>query len=265
MTASFVGLLRQAIADRPDDHPVWEHDPKLAGRALAERLGVRVPALLAGPADHPRQIVPPRRVPFVLKPNRGCMGRGMMALAPLPSGRLMPVASGPGVVSWEQVCRRADRAVAKTSRRIPADRVGPPWFCEQLVALDPGGLRTAYGWQCFALGGHVLLIRQMRAIWGGPKLAFTARCWTPRWEPTVAFVGGWPVDDTMPPPWHGVGLVTAAERVAREVPGPFVRVDMMEDAAGPLFGELTPHPARGKFELTAEWDQQLGQAWAAFS
>ncbi len=84
------------------------------------------------------------------------------------------------------------------------------------------------------------------------------------WSPELSELG--PVrhqdryEASLPAPRHPRDLVAAAERIARALPGPFVRVDLYDVPGGVAFGEITPRPG-GSQRFTPDLDRRLGEAW----
>jgi hypothetical protein len=54
--------------------------------------------------------------------------------------------------------------------------------------------------------------------------------------------------------------VELVERISREIPYPFMRIDMLHGEDGLVFGEFTPRPGSANV-LTEQWDRHLGEMW----
>lgn len=250
MTASFQALLERAIATRGRDHPVWEHNSKTAGRRLAESVGVRVPALLGGPASV-ESLTPPDH-PFVLKPVTGSTAQGVFLLVP-EAGKFRELLSG-RLLSWVKVKEAAYKAKHQAFD-FPADRVRHPWILEELI-----GPPVPDDWKAYCFGGRVELFRQIHRE--GRRVR--VKWWTPDFSDAGEITDHWTYDPELSPPFDEQGLVDAAELIAPLVDSPFIRVDLYDDA-GPVFGEITPHPAGGRHtgRFVDVWDRRLGEAWLA--
>lgn len=249
--ASFQELLERAIASRGRDHPVWDHNSKMAGRALAERLGVRVPELIDGPASV-EVLTPPTDRGFVLKPVTGSTARGVFCLVPA-DGRYRELLSGRRM-SWGRVKIEA-YAAKRASFDFAADRVRHPWILEALI----GGDRLVDDWKAYCIGGEPVLWRQIRR-----SRTVAVKWWTEDFTDAGEITEHWTYDATLEPPSDPASMVVSARAIAREVAGPFVRVDLYDDG-GAVFGEITPHPAGGKrsHRFAPEVDEALGERWLA--
>lgn len=241
------------------DHPKWRHNDKDAARALAARYGIPVAPVIEGPAEL-SELTPPTE-PAVLKPIHGCGGRGVFPLEPRARGYRDILRAK--TLTWAEVLERAEAAVG-TSGLSPnhPDYVRGPWIVEQLI---PGPKRGAlpYNWDCYCIGGKVQVIRQREAANG---TVLSRGCWRAPdgsliGDISAAIGGRRNYDATMPAPKDPATIVEAAERIARDFPAPFVRVDFYETPDGIAFSEITPHPGGAKLRFTPEWDERLGAAW----
>lgn len=248
----FRNRLLTLIASRDQHDPVWRHNAKLDGRRLAQSLGIRVPDLLdVAPIA---QLAQPDRT-ACLKPNRGCAGAGVHLLAPAPGG-YRNLLTGEHH-TWAQVVERAERTEGKPNPN-PHETVAGPWLLETAVLPD----RPPYDWKAFTIGGRVAFIMQMQRQPVDGRLVTTQCGWTPDGERVDVWEKpAYPVDLELPPPRFLRALIDTAEQVAEQIAGPFVRVDMYEDEHGPIFGEITPHPADGRPVYRREWDRKLGAMW----
>lgn len=246
--------------DRVWQPTAWAYNPKLAGREMAQRLGVRMPALLAGPAPL-TELSPPQRA-GVLKPAEGTGGRGILPLVPTGDGLYHCLLTGDvgkwqehTDVAWRQASSRYNPATQR-SEPIPApvmERM--PWIVEELVG---DGARIPDDVKCYCIGGRVELIRQRRPGRGRGGRNGAVHCfWSRSWDRLRGVDEYRPVAD-LPRPRGAAEIVHAAERIARFLGSPIVRVDMY---AGAIFGEITPRPAGDHW--TPAWDMRLGAAWEA--
>lgn len=256
----FHELLNDAIATRPRSHPVYRYNPKLEGRALAESLGVRIPAMLSGPGPIMSLQCPDG--PFVLKPAKGHSARGVLCLT--PDGRQRGQQWWRDLLTGKTHTWGRWRELALKAKKLPSitegDHVGPPWWLEELLG-DGQSMPMEWKFYCFA-DGTVPLVRQKRAVPGGYETEF--------WAITDS---GWSrlglIEDNrkrharLPPPTDPQALLDAARAIGKEAARPFIRVDMYEVDGVPYFGEVTPEPSAGKGRFTPAWERRLGQHWAA--
>lgn len=254
--ASFNAVLDRLVTEmRPDDPAgtVWEFNNKLAGRALAERLGLPVPRIVAGPSRISR--IDPPTAPGVLKPVDGCAGWGVVPFILTDDGRYERIFTGE-VRTWKTIVARA----VKSWRRYQPGSSLPPWIVEELMRNTHGDLVDDV--KCYAIGGRIELIRQRRPGRGRSGKAGAVHCfWSRSWDrlPRVD-IGRHTAE--LPIPDQPAAIVHGAERIARHLfehcGTPFVRVDMYP---GGIFGEITPEPGGDQFGPI--WDRVLAESWLA--
>ena len=239
-------------------HPIWEVEPKLAGRSLAANLSVRVPRLLAGPAP-PERLQEPVAERFIVKPIEGWSGRGVHAL--VREGERLFSLLDERTTSWEEVRGKlaADQKALAADAEAKGWRVSREFIVEELLFSGNPERPLPFDWKCYCIGGRVELIMQREAHnpgREGKRFKF--------WSPELSELG--PVrhqdryEASLPAPQHPRDLVASAERIARALPGPFVRVDLYDVPGGVAFGEITPRPG-GDQRFTPDVDRRLGEAW----
>jgi len=244
-------------AERPRTHPIWEHNSKLSGRALAERLGVRVPLLLQTAGD-PRDLKEPSWPSVVVKPNDGCSARGVLVLVSDGHGGWLDLFTGRADTwDWWMV-----HLLGLGTGRY-GEGVAGPWLVEERIPGQLSPRCLPYDWKAYVIGGRVEFVAQFSRRAGLGRRGGKDVCqWTRDWrmvtEGARTDYGVVP----LPAPSFPNGLITAFEAIAQELPAVFVRVDCYEDAVGPVFGEITPAPG-GPQSFKPEWDERLGAAWAA--
>ena len=239
-------------------HPISEVEPKLAGRSLAASLGVRVPRLLAGSAP-PERLQEPVAERFIVKPIEGWSGRGVHALVREGEGLFSLLDER--TTSWEEVRGKlaADQKEMAADAEANGWRVSREFIVEELLPSGHAERPLPFDWKCYCIGGRVELIMQREARGqgrDGKRFKF--------WSPELSELG--PVrhqdryEPSLPAPQHPRDLVAVAERIARALPGPFVRVDLYDVPSGVAFGEITPRPG-GIQRFTPDLDRRLGEAW----
>ena len=261
---SFTRLLHERCK-----HPMDDDEQRLCykaqGRAFAKVRGVPVPELiqertpLAG-------LVEPDLDRFVVKPNRGCSGRAIVLAVRQPDGtyhNLMgPRAGGQHpprtFAGWREWCRAEMKHYANKPERAFADE----WIIEAMAGSGRG-VPDAYGVWC--VRGAAFFVRQQRFGHhrSGPRTH--AATWDREWCRITQAVRRTSTrrEVELPRPRHGQLIIEYAERLSRDWPGPFVRVDFLEGDDGPVFIECTPRPAGGKISLNELWDSVMGDAWEA--
>lgn len=218
-----------------EEPPLHDFRAKLRSRLVARGLGLRVPELYwVGAGRLPLHLLPPR---VVVKPTRGSYSRGVRLI----DGGHDHMAGRPLDVPSLLAAARAE-----------------PFLAEAFVPCPDGAYRVPVDYKVFAFGGRVAAVqaidrtRQMTA-WFDPG-------WAPR--PPVSrsklMLGqpGW-----FPRPGDLAGMLAAAAAVGRRA-GSFVRVDLYDSPAGPVFGETAVVP-NGGAGVQPDADREFGGLWAA--
>jgi hypothetical protein len=232
------------------EQEIWWLSSKPGGRQLAERLGVPVPPLL-GEAPSAQELAWPDDVEAaVLKASHGSGGAGVYVLR--REGDRFWSLGHRQWLGWEKV-------VARLQRKEAAGRVRGPYLFEELVP-GPDPWTLPYDWKLYCVGGEPELILQKASARPEHDGGSAFRYWLPSFRPAGP-VGRWDqLDEELPPPHDPGRLLQAARRIAAAVPGPFVRVDLLETPEEVWFVELTPHPG-GPPLFTVATDRRLGEAW----
>lgn len=241
MIPSFFSLLEEGRYPLDGWNEVLKYNSKLAGRVLAESLGVPTHRLFQ--VGKMADLVPPDE-PFVLKPNSGSSSIGVFPLIPRDDGTYVDAWNGKRG-RWGYWMKRAYEA--KRPNIAPLwDQPSHPWLIEEY--------RPAIEYKVYAFHGEVGFVMQYRRVRRG---RYVIKYWSPDWEHIGDISQKWPYDSTLPPPENGDVILENAAKVSAALPAPFARVDMYE---GGIFGEITPRPG-GKTRYVDEWDQRLGEMW----
>src|SRR5690625_7567114 len=88
------------------------------------------------------------------------------------------------------------------------------------------------------------------------------KCYDRNWSPVgeVAPATRWKFSPRLPKPKHPSALVEAFEAVASRVDSPFIRVDLVEDDAGPVRGQVPALPAGGRRPVGQGRHERRGRA-----
>lgn len=232
------------------DFPLYHVETKLAGKALAERLGIAVPAVLQGShsrlADFDWSRLPER---FVIKPDAGKSTRGVLVMQREQEG-FRELLSG----EW---FRQDDLATLqpRVARALMSPERYPGIFAEEALVSDG---RPALDWKLFVFGGRVRLILEIMRLPDGPRY----KMYDEHARSAGAIHLRDPMDQSLPPPRHPERLIDAASRIAKALYTPFVRIDLFELDGEIYFGELTLRPGSAHL-FNQEWDRTLGEAWEA--
>lgn len=244
--------IRRRMRDLGSKDPAFAVDAKDDAHVWLEGLGVRRPTLMAS-FDHPREIVwdaLPDEV--VVKPARGTVSRGVFLLSRRDRG-WFEIAHGIEVTS-EQVAH-------ELGRLFDEGRVRGPVLVEELVndPRRPDGGPIDY--KVHAFFGRVGLIECVRRGPAGEGSAIDAyHVYDETWQPLGNLFVETFHDPSIPPPRDPGPLLELARRVSSAIPRPYLRIDLMEDAEGPVVGEVTPEPG-GRMAVDRTQDRRLGELW----
>ncbi len=228
---------------------VWDFNTKVGIKRVASRFGVRTPAILADQAL-PREIswdILPET--FVAKPVWGAGGVGVRVLRRIPDGYHDAI-SGTSF-TLDQLCSGWDELAA-------SGLISHELIVEEVVG---DGSLLPLDWKAYAFRGEVELILQVDRN-GGKRIRYYDKHWN---TPAFLYYGqnknnGNGNGKSLPPPRHPEEIIICASKISRELPLPFIRVDLYEDDEGVLLGELTPRPGHA-FPFRPQWDRHLGEAW----
>lgn len=243
------GVAELAVLDPGATHPLRQVPRKLRNHRLAASHGVAVPQILAvwdGPDHLDLSGLPDE---FVIKSDTGAGGRGVMPLQRLGPDSYRVVGEDTALTGAhvEQRCRTS----------TPGDI---PVFAEGMLRR-PGVEGLPDDIKIYAFYGEVgqVLLRRMgrhgdlrqaryRFLDGhgedlGPDASATHR-----------------IDSSIPAPGRLDIYLDIARHLSLAMGLPFVRVDLYETAAGPVFGELTRGPG-GPQRYRADHDEAMGLLW----
>lgn len=235
--------------ERNSDTTRWRHNPKLAGKALAESIGLRVPRILRGPVADLSDLKPPSVDKFVVKANEGHSGHGALPLRRKGKGY-----EGPGLKfkNWQAVLGLLDSRTYR-GREIPLHqlevqpyprRLRGPWFIEEYI--------DGREFKCYVVG-HELQF----AITKYPPRGGSARfCAFDRHGAEIECPKTSLRTTSLDAPRDVVALVEASEAISRASGLPMGRFDFYEDAKGLALGEVTPFPGMAPAYLP-EWDRRM--------
>lgn len=218
---------------------VWRLDDKAAGYRFADALGVRRPASDLIPRKLEDLTPTP---PAVVKPFKSTGARGCYLL--MPGGTVIDLRHRETLGSWDEAKARARRLLA-----APHSRVRDPWIVEELI-LDDGA--PARDLKFFGFYGEVPCLVEIDRL---PE--FRRAYLTP--DGTVLDTGK---PNTLTRPYGASKeQIALAEKISREIPAPFCRIDMLRDGAtSAVVGEFTPRS--GQFEgFDRATDRWLAEKW----
>lgn len=295
----FTEHMQRLIAAREAGHAsrsIFQFNPKLRARFLAQGLGVEVPDFLMNPfvLDQPP---PSPSMSVVVKPNEGCSGRGVLPLERDKTGRFRLLfddvrqpSSCFDAAPWEEWIRQLQEIEDGFSDS--SSRISGPYLVEELVFGPVQGQPLATAWKIYCIHGEPIWARQLV---GTSRRGGKVRCWKIRakWTKSMDVPGEaiaeeehlrlafeplqrdvfvnhhlQELDLELPDPGPAIGLIygyarTVAMDLLERTESPFVRVDLLEGPGGRVvFGEITPHPSGGNDVYHEGWDRELGRIWS---
>ena len=220
---------------------------KLKAYSFAQSHGVRIPAMIGlwdEPQDIPWDDLPDQ---IVLKSHTGASSRGVFPLRRI-DGRWFMVTRPEPVEPADVVQRLGDL--------LRDGRIDGPFIGQQLIGEGRDDtLPTEIRVHCFY--GEVGMVHVRRATTHGDNTGTRTRRFLPDGSPGPRH--RWHDDDVeLPDVFHTA--VDVGRRLSAHVPRTFVRVDLLDDDADVVFGELTPRPG-GPHYFGPEADRRLGELW----
>ncbi|MGP5048474.1 ATP-grasp fold amidoligase family protein [Glutamicibacter ardleyensis] len=237
--ASFHSLLywesRKAFNHR--ENSAWLLDEKLNAYTFAERLGLQTPALELQSFSY-NQIPLERNT--VVKPLTGVMSQGVFLIT---SDAIIDLVNNQKIATFGDL-RHSMKTLVENGT-IKEDR----WIRERLILDDKNVDQPARDIKFYTFYGQPLLALETARI---PKVQ---RCWYDNYSnlintgkySTELFVGyGIPAE-----------FYEIAARISKNIPAPFVRVDLLASPDGAVVNEITPKPG-GAHLFAASIDKSLG-------
>ncbi|ORB22145.1 ATP-grasp fold amidoligase family protein [Mycolicibacterium monacense] len=221
--------------------PTWLLDRKDVGYRFIDRLKVRRPlSTEPGPIHRLRPTYP-----CCVKPVNSTGRRGVFLV--FAEDDIYSVREGITLGSWDEMVAHA--ATLRSTRGAPLTNL--PWIAEELVLEDTATRRPARDLKFYAFYGEVLFVLEVRRQ---PNLE--ACYWSRDGQPLRVTWDDYRFDGEGVTP----DQVALVEQISREIPAPFVRIDMLRGERELFFGEFTPRD--GNFETyPPEWDRRMGEAW----
>lgn len=195
--------------------------------------------------------------------------RPLAELELIPGTVIKPVSGSSSIGCYlvfaeDHIVHVADRKVLsdkaqwdKHAASILKKRTGPNknrWTVEELVMFDAENQQPAPDLKFYTFYGKLAFVSEIQR-YPEAKRDF----WNPQGE-RIDPPGTW--RDEI---FEGDGFTPEdrklVERISREIPYPFMRIDMLRSANGLVFGEFTPRPGNSN-GFHPEWDRRLGEMWA---
>ncbi|NDK30731.1 ATP-grasp fold amidoligase family protein [Nesterenkonia haasae] len=223
--------------------PSWRLNRKTRAYQFVDRIEVRRPETTP---EAIRFSTVPQRSPSVIKAISGTGGRGTYLA--FSDDRIRHVADGTELTSWGHFEDHARSLMESAHRRVP-DR----WIVEELILENRAEAIPARDSKFFCFYGEVLFNLDVIRGVNGSQYSFSLP------DGSSVRPGDWDYDyfDSPGPTSEQLELTA---RISREIPHPFMRIDMLLGEDELVFGEFTPRP--GQFHrFSPEWDRRMGEAW----
>ena len=229
---------------------------KIGGKAFAASHGVRVPSLLQGPVPI-ASLKEPDQSEWTSKPNKACTARAVILANREGDGTYFNP-----LVKYRQKRSWADWLIWQETFRTKSVKASFPdeWLIEERIG-PPRSIPTTYAVWC--VGGEPMIITQHTIHRIG---VMTKSSWNTKWERIKGAVilnrATLPGEiGELPPPLFPNEILYAARVLATAYPGPFTRVDFIEDTNSPVFTEFSTNSAGKQFRISDEWDTLMGEKW----
>lgn len=212
-------------------------------KALAYEFGQQIGARIPERSSEPQPLADLQLKPgMAVKPQNAEGSRGVHLIH--ETDYTQRVKDAAVLTSLEET--RASMQEAVDSGAVRSDL----WVTEEIIYEDRAAHRAGRDFKFYCFYGSCPLVLEVVRY---PELGYT--WWNA--DGTKAFPGKYEHLD-----FEGIGVpqgyLEEAQRISREIPAPFVRIDTMNSDEGrPVVGEYTPHP--GDYErFSPEWDNILG-------
>lgn len=230
--------MNRAMSAAKMKHPARIINDKNNGKNFAASLGLKIPETL----QYNVRLSEIRAQPgIVVKTTNGAGSKGVYSF--LPDGRILHLGLNRSLNSYDAFRKDAEEYLATSGR---ADR----WLVEELILNEvdepPNDLKM------LTFYGKVALVQEATRM--PTRVAYFDR------DGRKIRTGRY-----LDIEFEGTGVlpeyIECAERVSRDIPLPFIRIDFLKAKEGPVFGEFTPRP--GNFQdFNAATDAWLGRCYA---
>jgi hypothetical protein len=228
--------------------PSWELDTKNTAYRFLDALEVRRPF---SDSKARRFDSISAQFPSVIKATRSTGSRGCYLL--FDPQHIVHARDNTILTSLEELRDHAHQEMGRTGRRSPSRPLPNRWMVEEMILENSSKLVPARDFKFYCFYGEILLMQESRRL---PSLEVAF--WNDQNEPTRT--GRYEDSE-----FEGMGINPdhreIVSRISREIPFPFMRIDMLNGGDEIVFGEFTPRP--GHFEQFNDyWDRRMGEAWA---
>ncbi|GAA4686003.1 hypothetical protein GCM10023198_00140 [Promicromonospora umidemergens] len=250
--------LSHAAHEHPDRSPRSRVSDKLFSKALADSLGVRVPAELQVWPDLDRIELGSLPDEFVIKSVGGASSRGVFPLRRV-AGEYRLISTG-DVTTLDEIRTRIRAYMEQDTARPSYDRIRPPFYAEEFVQDLSDSSEIPVDVKVYTFYGRVGQVLLRRVARHGERSGVGYRYLGADGNDLGDVSTGRESDPTIPVPDRFEETIATAERISRATGLAFVRVDLYQTRNGVVFGELTPCPGEPQ-HYTDDHDLLLGRFW----
>ncbi|WP_440897971.1 ATP-grasp fold amidoligase family protein [Amphibacillus sp. Q70] len=221
------------------DSPDQLLDNKELGYQFVDRLGIKYPK--QSEIVYTYQTIP-KTEGIVIKPVNGAGSRGVYLV--YSSTKIFDLKRQEELTSWDNLSERMERDL--DSNFVEADE----WITENLLLMDKVNDLPAKDFKFYCFYGEVALILEIERY---PHLRY---CW---WDRSGNQISTGKYDYQL---FNGEGVhaqdIEVVEKISREIPTAFMRIDFLKAEDSFYFGEFTPKP--GNFDhFDRNIDEWLGR------
>lgn len=250
--------LSHAAHEHPNRSPRSRVSDKLFSKALADSLGVRVPANLQVWPDLDSIELGSLPDEFVIKSIGGASSRGVFPLRRL-DGEYRLISTG-DVITLEEIRARLRAEMELDTTRPSYDWIRPPFYAEEFIKDLSDGSEIPVDVKVYTFYGRVGQVLLRRVARHGERSGIGYRYLGADGNDLGDVSISRKTDPTVPVPDRFGEIIAAAERISRATGLAFVRVDLYQTRNGVVFGELTPCPGEPQ-HYTDDHDLVLGRLW----
>lgn len=221
--------------------PEWILDDKRLAYAFVERLDIPIPNVDENiyTAD-----TIPEREGIVVKPVDGAGARGVYIIH--DENDIIDVKQSNKITGWAELHKQMQ--VDLQTSAVGEDR----WLIENIIYENESERLTGRDYKFYCFYGKIGLILEIVRY---PEIR---HCW---WTRDMERMSVGKYDETL---FSGLGVsqeeLEMVEKLSKEIPAPFIRIDFLRSENGMVFGEFTPKPGNYD-EFNEKTDKLLGDMY----
>ncbi|TMW72324.1 CapA family protein [Alteribacter natronophilus] len=226
----------------------WKLNKKTRGYQFADQIGLRRPH--TDSRTYKFEEIPEQTGPVVVKPtsSRGSMGVYLI----YSPDKILSVRRGKWLDSWAELEQDVLKQLERDQKRARPYLLKDEWMIEELILGVEEDTQPPSDLKFYCFYGEVLFVSETNPMY---KKKF---CY---WDEDMNIVQTGRYDEQF---YRGNGFtreeLEMVKAASREIPAPFIRLDMLKGKDGLFFGEATPRS--GHFQLfNEEFDLKMGESY----